>query len=122
MAISVEELKRLIDKDKRTLYQMQMAEQYDENIYKEGRYFQYENNAAYDPWYTYIKVFSIQKKSSSLALVISFERNLKNEFKFTGKYKRRIKFLGEEISREEFQNHYDKFTVSARHFTIHVKL
>jgi len=120
--ISIEELKRLIEKERAQLYRMELAEDYDLNILSEGKYYRYINNETYDPWYTFIKVLTIKRESARYARVISFEKTINDECIYSGEYKRRINLLGEEISQEEFIDEFSKFNVTVRHFAISVKL
>jgi len=122
MAISIEELKRLIIRDRQKLHRMELAEEYEKNVANEGKYFRYINNEAYDPWETFIKVFAVNKKSSNRAYVISFEQDLKGQYIFQPKYHRKIQLLGEEITKDEFDEAYVKFNVTLKHFSVNVRL
>jgi len=121
MTISIEELTVMIQKDRARLNQMQLAQDYDVNVLSEGKYFRYKNNEQYDPWFTYVKVLSIEK-TSRFAIVISFEKNLLGQCVYWNKYKRKVKILGEEISQDEFEDEFAKFNVTVKHFAIGVRI
>ena len=121
MTISIEELTVLIQKDRARLNQMQLAQEYGVNILNVGKYFRYKNNEKYDPWFTYVKVLSMEK-TSRFAIVISFEKNLQGQCVYWAKYKRKVKTLGEEISQDEFEDEFAKFNVTVRHFAISVNI
>ena len=122
MAISIEELKKLLISNRQKLHRMELAEEYEKNVETEGKYFRYINNEAYDPWPTFIKVFAVHKKSSNRAYVISFEKDLKGQCIFQPKYFRKIQILGEEITKDEFDEEYEKFNVTLKHFSVNVRL
>jgi len=121
MTISIAELTAMIQKDRQRLYQMELAQDYDVNVLSEGKYFRYKNNELYDPWFTYVKVLSIEK-TSRFAIVISFEKNLQGQCVYWSKYKRKVAKLGEEISQDEFEEEFSKFNVTVRHFAISVNI
>ncbi len=121
MTISIEELTVMIQKDRARLYQMEMARNYETNMLNEGKYFRYKNNELYDPWFTFVKVLSIEKVSR-FAIVISFEKNLIGQCIYWDKYKRKVDKLGEEISPDEFEEEFAKFNATIRRFATGVKL
>jgi len=122
MSITLEELKKSILSQRAQLYRMQTAENYEENSQKEGKYFRFENNEGYDPWFTFIKVLSVKKVSANHAVVISFEKNINGQGMFWNKYKRKIQLLGEEISQDDFDSEYERFISMGKVFAIQVRL
>ena len=111
--IKIDQLRKSVARDKAKLHKMESDLAYDQNKIIKGKVFQYVNKPHLVPWLTFIKVIGIDKRTPNSPVVVCFELNLENQFiYFEGK--RKIDFIGEEITAKEFEKELAKFNLKVK--------
>ena len=106
---TIRTLEEIIRRSKNKLYSLRTNDAFKNNIKLEGKCYRYKNRAAYDPWYTFMRIMSISKTSPRSVEVILFETKPDGEMKVWNNIKRKISILGDEISEANFNLELRKF-------------
>jgi len=106
---TIRTLEEIIRRSENKLYRLKTNDAFKNNIKREAKCYRFKNRAAYDPWYTFMRVMNISKTSPRSVEVILFETKPDGEMKVWNNIKRKISLLGDEISEASFNLELRKF-------------